>query len=142
MTASGPRISSEMHGSSAERKADVGAQFPADIESPRAACHFVMGVLREWGFSRDARDEAALVTTELATNAVLHADSGFSVLLVEGDGVVRIAVHDAVPLDPSRLVVRPRRGLGLVARVSRDWGVDVTAKGKTVWAEIGPMCPG
>jgi hypothetical protein len=138
MTASGARTSSGVPGGSAEREADVAAQFPADIESPRKARHFVIGVLREWGFSRDARDEATLVTTELATNAVLHADSGFSVVLVEGDGVVRIAVCDAVPLDPSRLVV----GLGLVDRVSRDWGVDVTANGKTVWAEIGPMCPG
>ena len=59
-----------------------------------------------------------------------------------GCEVVRIAVHDAVPIDPTLLVVRPRRGLGLVAGLSRDWGVDVTAKGKTVWAEIGPMCPG
>jgi len=142
MTASGSRTGSEVRGSGAEREAEVSAQFPAHIESPRAARHFVIGVLRKWGFSRGARDEAALVTTELATNAVLHADTGFSVLLVEGDGAVRIAVCDAVPLDPSRLVVRPRRGLGLVARVSRDWGVEVTANGKTVWAEIDTMCPG
>jgi hypothetical protein len=92
--------------------------------------------MQEWAFGQVAREEAALVATELATNAVLHADSAFSVLLMAGAGVVRIAVHDAVPIEPALLVVRPSRGLGLVAAVSRDWGIEVTAQGKTVWAEI------
>jgi anti-sigma regulatory factor (Ser/Thr protein kinase) len=92
--------------------------------------------MREWGFSQVACEEAALVATELAANAVLHAESSFSVLLHAGGGVMRIAVHDAIPVDPTLLVVRPSRGLGLVAAVSRDWGVDVAASGKAVWAEI------
>jgi anti-sigma regulatory factor (Ser/Thr protein kinase) len=92
MTASGARTSADAARSSAGHEVDVTAQFAAHIESPRAARHFVIGVLREWGFSQVARDEAALVTTELTTNAVLHADSGFSLLLVDRGGVVRIAV--------------------------------------------------
>ena len=76
------------------------------------------------------------MTTELAANAVLHAESAFSVSLQAGNEVVRIAVHDNLPTDPTLLVVRPRRGLGLVSAIAREWGVDVTAEGKTVWAEI------
>jgi anti-sigma regulatory factor (Ser/Thr protein kinase) len=93
--------------------------------------------MREWGCDQWARDEAALVVTELAANAVLHAESGFSVLLHSGGVFVRIAVQDAAPVDPAVLVVRRNRGLGLVAAISRDWGMDVTTNGKTVWAEIG-----
>jgi hypothetical protein len=138
MTASGAPTSSEVRSNDAELEvnASVSARFPADVESPRAARHFVSDVMREWGFSREARDEAELVTTELAANAVLHADSAFSVLLNAASEVVRIAVHDTMPSDPTLLVVRPRRGLGLVSGISRDWGVDVTANGKTVWAEV------
>jgi hypothetical protein len=66
----------------------------------------------------------------------------FSVLLHAEGEVVRIAVRDAVPVDPTLLVVRPSRGLGLVAAVSRDWGVAVTTNGKTVWAEIDPIALG
>lgn len=140
MTASGAPTSSEVRSNDTELELNVNpsvsAQFPADVESPRAARHFVSDVMREWGFNREARDNAELVATELAAIAVLHADSAFSVLLHAGSEVVRIAVHDTMPTDPTLLVVRPRRGLGLVSGVSRDWGVDVTANGKTVWAEI------
>jgi anti-sigma regulatory factor (Ser/Thr protein kinase) len=136
MTARGAPTSSEVRGNDAEVDVEASARFPADIESPRAARHFVSDVLRERRFSREARDEAELVTTELTANAVLHAESAFSVSLHAGNEVVRIAVHDDLPTDPTLLVVRPRRGLGLVSAISREWGVDVTAGGKTVWAEI------
>jgi anti-sigma regulatory factor (Ser/Thr protein kinase) len=131
MSASGAPPSAEV------RRDEVCARFPANIESPRATRHFVTDVMRRWGFGGDALDEAALVASELAANAVLHADSAFSVVLLAGNAVVRIAVHDTVPIDPLLMVVRPGRGLGLVAGLSRDWGVDITADGKTVWAEIG-----
>jgi hypothetical protein len=136
MTASGAPTSSGARGKHAEIEAEVSARFPADIGSPRAARHFVGNVMREAGFSRAARDDAELVVTEFATNAVLHAESSFSVWLLAGSEIVRIAVHDTMPTDPTLLVVRPRRGLGLVSGLSRDWGVEVTAHGKTVWAEI------
>jgi hypothetical protein len=58
-----------------------------------------------------------------------------------GSGVVRIAVYDTMSIDPTLLVVRPSRGLGLVSGLSHDRGVDVTAGGKTVWAEIDATHP-
>jgi anti-sigma regulatory factor (Ser/Thr protein kinase) len=142
MTARETTTSQESRSGNPEPEGSVSARFPADLRSPRAARHFVSDVMQAWELSQVAREEAALVATELAANAVLHADSGFSVLVVAGAGVVRIAVHDAVPIDPALLVVRPSRGLGLVAAVSRDWGVDVTTRGKTVWAEIDAIFRG
>jgi len=98
--------------------------------------------MRTWGCSREARQAAELVATELAANAVLHATTAFSVLLRAGREVVHIAVYDTVPIDPTLLVVHRRRGLGLVSGLSRDWGVDVSAAGKFVWAEIDTTHPG
>ena len=145
MTASGAPAGSEVRSNDPELELDVvasvSAGYPAHVGSPRAARHFASDVMRKWGFSREARDAAELVATELAANAVLHADSAFSVLLHAGSEVVRIAVYDTMPIDPTLLVVRPRRGLGLVSGLSHDWGVDVTAGGKTVWAEIDATRP-
>ena len=144
MTASGAPPGSGVRSNDPEFEPDVvasvSAEYPARVGSPRAARHFVSDVMRKWGFSREVRDEAELVATELAANAVLHAKSGFSILLRARSEVVRIAVYDAMPIDPAFLVVRSRRGLGLVSGLSRDWGVDVTDTGKTVWAEIDARC--
>jgi anti-sigma regulatory factor (Ser/Thr protein kinase) len=117
--------------------AQVSAQFPADIAAPRAARHFVVDAMRQWGFSSDLLDDAALVATELAANAVVHAESAFSVLVRVENTEVRIAVADNQSVDQARLVVRPGRGLGLVAGLSRRWGAEISSDGKVVWAELG-----
>jgi anti-sigma regulatory factor (Ser/Thr protein kinase) len=105
--------------------AQVSAQFPADIAAPRAARHFVVNALRQWGFSPDLLDDAALVATELAANAVVHAASAFSVVVRAENTEVRIAVADNQSVDQDRLVVRPGRGLGLVAGLARRWGAEI-----------------
>src|SRR5205085_4848679 len=46
--------------------------FAHELRSPAAARHFVTETLRCWGRD-DAVDNAALIITELATNAVAHA---------------------------------------------------------------------
>ncbi len=88
-------------------------------------------------------DTATLLTSELVTNAVLHARTmvRLTVELVR-DGV-RIAVTDG---SPARPVVRSYgtdaptgRGMQLVERLARRWGVDsVDGNGKTVWFELTP----
>jgi hypothetical protein len=144
MTASGAPARPEVRSNDVERgiRASVSARYPAHVESPRAARHFVSDVMRKWGFSPDTCDAVELVATELAANAVVHANSAFSVLIKAGCEVVRVAVYDTVPIDPARLVVHRRRGLGLVSGLARDWGVDVSAAGKSVWAEIDTLHPG
>jgi anti-sigma regulatory factor (Ser/Thr protein kinase) len=104
------------------------------------ARHFVAQTLRGWGRA-DLVDDAAVVATELASNAVLHARTGFTVSLVSpGDGIIRVAVRDA-----SDALPRPRcptplegsgRGLGLIEAIAAVWGVDVLPDGKVVWAQL------
>jgi anti-sigma regulatory factor (Ser/Thr protein kinase) len=116
---------------------EVRAQFPAHIEAPRAARHFVVDAMRQWGLDADVLDDAALVATELAANAVVHASSAFTVVLSTDHEVVRIAVEDAVPVAAALLIVRPGRGLGLIAGLSRRWGADVSTESKVIWSELG-----
>ena len=73
------------------------ADFAAEPGAPGAARRFVRDHLRQWGYAdEDLVDEVALAVSELATNAVVHAGTPFSV------GI------RAVPA-PAGAAVRPRR---------------------------------
>jgi anti-sigma regulatory factor (Ser/Thr protein kinase) len=132
------------------RKAPAAARpgatrsFPLDRDAPRAARHFALDLLCSWRLEQRCgvtlASDIAIVVSELATNAVRHARSGFTVSLTLAGDVVRIRVEDARPLprvhgDPP-LPVSPDHGLGLVATVSVRWGVQPADGGKTVWAEL------
>ena len=112
--------------------------FPGNREAPRAARHFVTETLRQWR-AESILSDAEIVVTELATNAVIHARSGFTVSLAGLGGTVRISVGDATPLAAANggpLPVVPTHGLGVVAAVCQAWGIQAGAEGKTVWAEL------
>jgi hypothetical protein len=118
--------------------------FPLDRDAPRQARHFALELLRGWRLEQrcgvNVASDVAVVVTELATNAVKHARSGFTVSLILAADAVRIRVEDARPLagahgDPP-LPVSPDHGLGLVDAVSARWGVQPADGGKTVWAEL------
>jgi hypothetical protein len=119
--------------------ADVTRTFAGSRQDTRAARGFVLGMLEPWRGEQLAAD-TALVVTELATNAVLHAGSAFSVSLTLSDGAIRISVGDTLPLaqpgTDQELVAAPGHGLGVVAAMATRWGVETTAGGKAVWAEL------
>lgn len=102
---------------------------------------FTSATLMEWELDR-FRDEAMLVVSELAANAVLHARTPMRVTL-QSDGLrfVRIEVHDDNPrqptLAPPLLDAASGRGLPLVVAVATSWGIHSEQGGKTVWAELG-----
>lgn len=115
--------------------------FPATLESTRAARHVTTAAL-EKSSSPHLADDAALVVTELATNAVVHAHSGFRVTLTLWQDVIRISVHDDQPLPVDGtgaiavLPAAPLHGLGAVAALAARWGADPAGTGKDVWAEL------
>ncbi len=120
--------------------AEVSADFPADLAAAPAARQFVTDSLAKTNLRATLIDDARLVVTELAANAILHARSPFSVTARPHESGVRLSVRDSSAVRPT---VRPRdpladsgRGLLLVAALSAEWGVEVTADGKTVWADL------
>lgn len=112
--------------------------FPATADAPGQARRFVAGLLP--ASEGELCDTAQLVVTELATNAVTHARSAFSVAVSVLPHVLRIAVRDASAEDPeSRLPSAEDtsgRGLLVVDAVAFRWGVRPLTDGKAVWAEI------
>jgi anti-sigma regulatory factor (Ser/Thr protein kinase) len=82
-----------------------------------------------------------LLTTELATNAVLHAHSPFTVSVQVDQGWVRVEVTDSSPvLPPKPRLPRPDatsgRGLVLVDILATRWGSERLETGKRVWFEL------
>lgn len=92
--------------------------------------------------SDTARDEVLLVVTELVANVVRHGGApGVVRVWARGGGLVRVEVFDCDPLGvptvrPTSPAAATSRGLRIVDRLAHAWGVDVTPRGKTVWAEI------
>jgi hypothetical protein len=118
--------------------------FPLDRDAPRQARHFALDLLRNWRLEQrcgvNLACDVAIVVSELATNAVRHARSGFTVSLMLGPEAIQIRIEDARPVAGSHgdppLPVSPDHGLGLVDAVSARWGVQPADGGKTVWAEL------
>jgi serine phosphatase RsbU (regulator of sigma subunit)/anti-sigma regulatory factor (Ser/Thr protein kinase)/uncharacterized protein YigA (DUF484 family) len=88
-------------------------------------------------------DDAALVVTELLTNAVLHGRPPVTLRVRHLDDRVRVEVEDVGRQMP--VAVRHSteamtgRGLPLVAALSANWGVEpADTGGKSVWAELTP----
>jgi anti-sigma regulatory factor (Ser/Thr protein kinase) len=113
--------------------------FAADALSPRAARQFVAETLERWGRTAVV-DDAALVITELATNAVVHARSGFTVALARDGATIRISVRDDTVVPPAPrdapLLASSGRGLAMVAVLAERWGTEVLPDGKVVWADL------
>lgn len=85
--------------------------------------------------------ELELLTSELATNAVVHAKTPFIVRVRCSDGTIRLEVEDASSALPKREGYGPTapmgRGLVVVERIANRWGVmRAEPAGKVVWAEI------
>ena len=87
-------------------------------------------------------DDVTLVASELATNALRHAGTPFTVTLTASAADVVLTVTDGSADRPVRVDAQDDdvagRGLAIVELVSRDWGVVVEpGAGKSVWAAFG-----
>jgi hypothetical protein len=88
-------------------------------------------------------DTAALLVSEVVTNAVLHARTTVTLTVDVSDEVVRITVGDGSPVRPRVHAFAPTsatgRGLRLLDLLARRWGVDAdpVTGGKIVWFEVG-----
>lgn len=97
--------------------------------------------LRDWNLSH-LLDDASLVTGELVANAA-KLGSPFSLRLTKKRAAVVIAVTDGsekLPIVIDRTdddAAVDGRGMFLVEALSQKWGVEPTARGKTVWARVG-----
>jgi hypothetical protein len=118
---------------------ELSREFAESLYSVRQARRFVVAALQAGGHE-GAVDDAALVVTELAANAVVHARSAFTVTVATGANSIRISVSDCAGLPGTGtgqvLTAKPLHGLGAVAAMAVRWGVAPTPSGKDVWVEL------
>lgn len=115
-------------------------RYEPTLYAVSAARRFVCELLDAWHLS-DLRAEAELVISELVTNAVVHTGKRFTVAVApDGDQGVRIEVSDLSPTPPHIRIetafATNGRGIPIVSAIAEEWGVDVDAEGKTVWARL------
>lgn len=96
--------------------------------------------LAEWVVPAGAVDDVVLLVSELVTNAVVHARSASRVSIDRRDDVLVVQVADEAAELPRRRDVavdaESGRGLLLVERLARAWGVHLDGAGKIVWFEL------
>jgi anti-sigma regulatory factor (Ser/Thr protein kinase) len=122
----------------------MAATFPPTLLSARQARAFVAAGLRTAGVSDTGlADRMAMVTSELVTNAVLHARTEIEVRLAVDDREIHLQVSDQASPRPCRAppstTATSGRGLVLVDALADAWGVSAPdgGTGKTVWARVG-----
>lgn len=82
-------------------------------------------------------DDVVLAASELATNAVIHAQTPFTVRLSSRNQLLRLEVSDQSSTIPvMEEFGQSQRGLRIVQMVATDWGIQPTPTGKTIWAEF------
>ena len=132
------------------------AAYQPELTAAAAARRFVRDTLRLWDLTgrsacQDALvDDAVLLTSELVTNAVLHAGTPVQVtcrlLGDRPDAAVEIAVldrrpaqlHPDVPHTAAEAAERTSgRGLQLPSELASVWGVTYAHAAKAVWFRLG-----
>jgi serine phosphatase RsbU (regulator of sigma subunit)/anti-sigma regulatory factor (Ser/Thr protein kinase) len=126
--------------------------LPAELRSPAVARSAVRSVAVEGELS-DLLDEALLLTTELVTNAVVHAGTEVTLDLLADPTGLTVTVLDAAPGplivarslagedgDTDEADEERGRGLLLLDRLSDRWGTVHHDDGKGVWFHL-PRVP-
>ncbi|MEV6305036.1 SpoIIE family protein phosphatase [Actinoplanes sp. NPDC051861] len=123
-------------------------RLPNDRRTPAAARALVRSVLEETGLV-GLLNEALLLTTELSTNAVVHANTELEIEVTADPSGLTVTVTDFAPGPVEQLAVGPRnetadigevaergRGLLLVDHFASRWGTVHEGDGKGVWFRL------
>ena len=123
-------------------------RLPNDRRTPAAARALVRSVLEDAGLDV-LLNEALLLTTELSTNAVVHANTELDIEVTADPAGLTVTVTDFAPGPVEQLAVGPRndsldigevaergRGLLLVDHFASRWGTVHEGTGKGVWFRL------
>lgn len=117
----------------------ISRDLPPGPLSAGAARSFVDATLAEWGYGH-LSEIVRLLTSELVTNALLHAGTNMAIVVRFTDDRIRVEVEDASPAWPTRLSyaedAATGRGLTIVEEIASAWGVRRIPGGKAVWFEV------
>ncbi|GAB3061339.1 ATP-binding SpoIIE family protein phosphatase [Micromonospora schwarzwaldensis] len=119
----------------------AGMEVPAEPTAPSRVRHWLTAQLTEWRVPEAVIGAAVLCTSELTTNALLHAGTAARVEIDLSAERLLVSVADSgtrgqVTRAQTDTLSSRGRGLGLIEELSDAWGTDPTVRGSTVWFEI------
>ena len=127
------------------------AAYEPQPSTAAEARRFVRETLRSWGVpgpaarAADLIDDVVLLTSELVTNAVVHAGTEVHVTCRMSSTAVEVAVRDRHPARALGVPAQPAgdpagrtsgRGLLLPSALATAWGVTYARTSKAVWFRI------
>jgi anti-sigma regulatory factor (Ser/Thr protein kinase) len=108
-------------------------------ESVRIARRFVAAALEEWDCGAVV-DEVLVATSEIITNAVVHARTPLTIGVERQGNGIRVEVRDGSGIEPVAEEVEDSsergRGMRIVAALVSRWGTETLPDGKAVWFEV------
>ena len=131
------------------------AAYQPEPAAAAAARRFVRDTLQTWQVAGQSAsqgelvDDAVLLTSELVTNAVVHAGTPVQVTCRLVNGAVEVVVLDRHPVQlvPDRELGESLaaertggRGLMLPSELASSWGVTYARTAKAVWFRLGIGC--
>ena len=124
----------------------ASAAYQPEPAAAAAARRFVRQTLQSWDITARAWDpdrvvdDAVLLTSELVTNAVVHAGTALDVTCRLVSGELEVAVRDrhparTLPDIPKAASASAERGRGLLlpSALATSWGVTYARTAKAVW---------
>ena len=130
----------------------ASAAYQPEPAAVAAARRFVRETLQSWLAAEQAPegrglvDDAVLLTSELVTNAVVHAGTPVQVTCKLADGGLEVMVRDSLPASMVPGPVKDEnipaertsgRGLLLPSALASAWGVTYGRAAKAVWFRMG-----
>lgn len=118
--------------------------LPPDARAASLSRRFVLDTLARWKLEM-LNETAVLLTSELVTNAVVHAGTDLELSLrLDGQGWVTVSVQDGSTVVPQLRSHAPEattgRGLQILEELAASWEVILQASGKTVLFRL--LAPG
>jgi anti-sigma regulatory factor (Ser/Thr protein kinase) len=116
-------------------------ELPAEPTAPGRVRHWMSAQLAAWQVPEPVIGAAVLCTSELTTNALLHAGTAARVEIDLSQERLLVSVADTgtrgtVTLTRTDTLSSRGRGLGLIEQLSDAWGTDPTVRGASVWFEM------
>ena len=132
----GQEASPEMTHSTTCRPREAAWDLPRDPAAVGKARALVREALASWGLTAMA-ETAAILVSELVTNAIVHGGDPVALHLIAADRAIRGEVIDHSTAMPTMSTPKPDdeggRGLAIVEALASRWGVDPGHGSKAVW---------
>lgn len=124
-----------------ELDAAASLRLPPQPGAARQARRFLTDFCRAAQMPGELCETAALLVSELVTNALIHGRTSAVVEIHRPADTLRVAVRDENPHLPEigptpPLDAQSGRGIHIVSMLASRWGIEASDEGKAVWFEL------